>query len=169
PALGVAGLEPLLRMVSGGRLGIAGRDDALDPARLMERLRESACSVMQATPALWRALIAAGWSGSPQLKGLCGGEALPPYLAQALLPRCAELWNMYGPTESTIWSTIHRVTSADGQVPIGRPIANTQVYVLDAHRQPTPPGVAGALYIGGAGLARGYLRRDELTRARFVL
>src|SRR5205807_10651837 len=162
----IAGLELFLPLVSGGRVVIAGRDDTLDPTRLMERMRESACSVMQATPALWRALIAAGWSGSPQLKGLCGGEALPPDLAQALRPRCAELWNMYGPTESTIWSTIHRVTSADGQVPIGRPIANTQVYVLDAHRQPTPPGVARELYIGGAGLARGYLPRDELTPER---
>ena len=164
----IAGLELFLPLVTGGRVVIAGRDDTLDPARLMERMRDSACSVMQATPALWRALIAAGWSGSARLKVLCGGEALPPDLAQALLPRCAELWNMYGPTETTIWSTIHRVTSADGQVPIGRPIANTQVYVLDAHRQPTPPGVAGELYIGGAGLARGYLRRDELTRERFV-
>jgi amino acid adenylation domain-containing protein len=164
----IAGLELFLPLVTGGRVVIAGRDDTLDPARLMQRMRDSACSVMQATPALWRALIAAGWSGSPQLKVLCGGEALPSDLAEALLPRCAELWNMYGPTETTIWSTIHRVTSADGQVPIGRPIANTQVYVLDANRQPTPPGVAGELYIGGAGVARGYLRRDELTRERFV-
>ena len=165
----IAGLELFLPLVSGGRVVIAGRDDMLDPTRLMERMRDSACSVMQATPALWRALIAAGWNGSPQLKVLCGGEALPPDLAQGLLPRCAELWNMYGPTETTIWSTIHRVTAADVlRVPIGRPIANTQVYVLDAHRQPTPPGVAGELYIGGAGLARGYLRRDELTRERFV-
>jgi amino acid adenylation domain-containing protein/FkbM family methyltransferase len=164
----IAGLELFLPLVSGGRVVIAGRDDTLDPARLMERMRECACTVMQATPALWRALVAAGWSGSEQLKVLCGGEALPPDLAQALLPRCAELWNMYGPTETTIWSTIHRVTSADGRVPIGGPIANTQVYVLDANRQPTAPGVAGELYIGGHGVARGYVRRDELTRERFV-
>lgn len=164
----IAGLELFLPLVTGGRVVIAGRDDTLDPARLMERMRDSACTVMQATPALWRALIAAGWSGSPQLKVLCGGEALPPDLAQALLARCAELWNMYGPTETTIWSTIHRVTAADGRMSIGRPIANTQVYVLDASRQPTPPGVAGELYIGGDGLARGYVRRDELTRERFV-
>ena len=164
----IAGLELFLPLVSGGRVAIASRDDTLDPARLMERMRESACTVMQATPALWRALVVAGWSGSPSLKILCGGEALPPDLVLALLPRCAELWNMYGPTETTIWSTIHRVASADTRVPIGRPIANTQVFVLDANRQPTPPGVAGELYIGGDGLARGYLRRDELTRERFV-
>ena len=164
----IAGLELFLPLVSGGRVVIAGRDDTLDPARLMQRMRESGCTVMQATPALWRALVAAGWSGSPQLKVLCGGEALPPDLAEALLARCAELWNMYGPTETTIWSTIHRVTSADARVPIGRPIANTQVYVLDANRQPTAPGVAGELYIGGDGVARGYVRRAELTRERFV-
>jgi len=164
----IAGLELFLPLISGGRVVIASRDDTLDPRRLMERMRDCACTVMQATPALWRALVAAGWSGSAKLKVLCGGEALPPDLAQALLPRCAELWNMYGPTETTVWSTLHRVASADARVPIGRPIANTQVFVLDANRQPTPPGVAGELYIGGDGVARGYLRRDELTRERFV-
>src|SRR5437763_2740612 len=164
----IAALELFLPLATGGRVVIAGRDDTLDPARLMERMRESACTVMQATPALWRSLVAAGWSGSASLKVLCGGEALPPDLARALLPRCAELWNMYGPTETTVWSTIERVRSSDGPVSIGRPIANTQVYVLDANRQPAPPGVAGELYIGGDGVARGYVRRDELTRERFV-
>src|SRR5256886_12853091 len=137
-------------------------------ARLMERMRDCACTVMQATPALWRALVAAGWSGSAKLKVLCGGEALPPDLAQALLPRCAELWNMYGPTETTVWSTLHPVASADARVPIGLPIANTQVFVLDANRQPTPPGVAGQLCIGGDGVARGYPRRDRPDPERLV-
>src|SRR5256885_5406763 len=164
----IAGLELFLPLATGGRVVIAGRDDTLDPARLMARMRESGCTVMQATPALWRALVAAGWSGSANLKAFGGGEALPPDLVRALLPRCAELWNMYGPTETTVWSIIHRVTSADGPVSIGRPIANTQVFVLDANRQPTPPGVAGELYIGGDGVARGYVGRDDLTRERFV-
>jgi len=123
---------------------------------------------MQATPATWRALVNAGWSGSPDLRALCGGETLPRDLAQALLARSAELWNMYGPTETTVWSTIHRVASGDGPPSIGRPIANTQVYVLDAHGQLLPPGVVGELYIGGDGLARGYLQREDLTRERFV-
>ena len=123
---------------------------------------------MQATPATWRALVDAGWSGSADLKLLCGGEAMPPDLAKALLNRCAELWNMYGPTETTVWSTVHRITSADVQQPIGRPIANTQVYVLNAHRDLVPPGVIGELCIGGDGLARGYLHRAELTQERFV-
>jgi acyl carrier protein len=123
---------------------------------------------MQATPTTWRALIHAGWGGSANLKVLCGGEALLPGLARELLPRCAELWNMYGPTETTVWSTIHKVTSTEGAVPIGQPINNTQVYVLDALRNLVPPGRVGELYIGGDGLARGYVHREDLTRERFV-
>src|SRR2546430_17339266 len=101
-------------------------------ARLMERMRESACTVMQATPALWRALVAAGWSGSANLKVLCGGEALPPDLARALLPRCAELWNMYGPTETTGWAAIERVTTSGGPGAIRPANANTQGFVRAA-------------------------------------
>jgi amino acid adenylation domain-containing protein len=164
----IAGLELYLPLVSGGKLVIASHDEAYDPARLMGRMRDSHCTVMQATPATWQALVDAGWHGSPNLRLLCGGESFPRDLARELLPRCAELWNMYGPTETTIWSTIHRVTSADGPVPCGRPIANTQIFVLDAHRNPVPVGVVGELYIGGSGLARGYLRRAELTQERFI-
>jgi surfactin family lipopeptide synthetase A len=164
----IAGLEIYLPLVSGGTTVIASREDVYDPARLIKRIHESQCTVMQATPATWRALIDAGWEGSKNLKVLCGGEALPGDLVQALLPRCAQLWNMYGPTETTIWSTIHRVTSAGGPVPIGRPIANTQVFVLDKHRQLVPAGIVGELYIGGLGLAQGYFARPELTAERFV-
>jgi amino acid adenylation domain-containing protein len=164
----IAALEILLPLVTGGRVVIASQEDARDPARLTGLLREVAPSVMQATPSTWRALVEAGWPGHPGLKILCGGEVLPPDLARQLLPRCSELWNMYGPTETTIWSTVQRVRSEAGLVPIGRPIANTQTYVLDSRLQMVPPGVVGELYIGGAGLARGYLRRDEITRERFI-
>ena len=164
----IAGLELYLPLVSGGTCVIASREDNYDPVRLIKRIRQSRCTVMQATPATWRALIEAGWEGSRQLKLLCGGEAMPGDMARALLPRCAELWNMYGPTETTIWSTIYKVTSADSPVPIGRPIANTRVFILDGHRQLVPTGIVGELYIGGAGLARGYLARPELTAERFV-
>src|SRR5271157_4037856 len=164
----IAGLELYLPLVTGGTTIIASREDNYDPARLMARLRDSRCTVMQATPATWRALLEAGWEGAKDLKVLCGGEALPSDLAQALLPRCAQLWNLYGPTETTIWSTLHRVTTADGPVPIGRPIANTQVFILDGHRQLVPAGIVGELYIGGAGLARGYFARPELTAERFI-
>lgn len=164
----IAGLEIYLPLITGGKVIIASREDTHDPLLLIKLLRESGCTMMQATPATWRALIGAGWKGSASLKVLCGGEALPSDLAEALLARCGELWNMYGPTETTVWSTVQKVISASGSVPIGKPIANTQLYVLDAERELVPQGVIGELYIGGDGLARGYLNREELTRERFV-
>jgi amino acid adenylation domain-containing protein len=164
----IAAVDMFLPLVTGGRLVLASHEDARDPVRLAELIREIAPSVMQATPATWRAVIEAGWSGDPRMKIQSSGEAMPRDLAQQLLPRCAGLWNMYGPTETTIWSTGHKVESGTGPVSIGRPIANTQVHVLDQQRNMVPPGVAGDLYIGGAGLARGYLRRDELTAERFA-
>jgi thioesterase domain-containing protein len=123
---------------------------------------------MQATPATWQMLVEAGGEGLDGLRILCGGEALPRPLAEALLARAAEVWNLYGPTETTIWSTAHRVGPHRGAVPIGRPIANTRVYVLDRRGQPVPVGVVGELCIGGHGVARGYLNRPELTAERFV-
>ncbi len=164
----IAGLELYLPLITGGKVVIASREDAQDPVRLQERINDSKCSVMQATPATWRALIHSGWRGSPNLKILCGGEALPRDLANELLARCGELWNMYGPTETTVWSTVERVKPGEGPISIGRPIANTQIYVLDKNRNLVPRGAVGELYIGGDGLARGYLHRDELTRERFV-
>jgi amino acid adenylation domain-containing protein len=164
----IAGLELYLPLITGGRVVIASREDTHDPSRLMKHLREAGITVMQATPATWRGLIQAGWIGTPNLKILCGGEAMPRDLAEELLSRCGELWNMYGPTETTVWSTVHKVTSGTGSVSIGHPIANTQLYVLNAQRGLTPQGVAGELYIGGDGLARGYLHRSELTQERFV-
>jgi len=112
-------------------------------------------------------LIDAGWSGNKDLKVLCGGEALPRDLADQLIERSKELWNMYGPTETTIWSSVEQVRK-DGTINLGHPIANTSFYVLDPFGEPNPLGVAGELYIGGEGLARGYFKRDELTRERFV-
>src|SRR5207244_292649 len=110
---------------------------------------------MQATPATWRLLLQAGWQGDSGLRAACTGEAMPRDLADQLLPRTGRLWNMYGPTETTIWSTAYEVKSSD-RILIGRPAANTTLYILDAHLQPVPVGVVGELYIGGAGLAQGY-------------
>jgi amino acid adenylation domain-containing protein len=163
----IAGLELYVPLITGGKVVIASSEDTRDPARLQERINESRCTVMQATPATWRALIHSGWKGSPNLKILCGGEALPRDLADELLVRCGQLWNMYGPTETTVWSTLQRVKSSD-PVSIGKPLANTQIYVLDKGRNLVPRGAVGELYIGGDGLARGYLHREELTRERFV-
>ncbi|HEX8988367.1 MAG TPA: amino acid adenylation domain-containing protein [Rhodocyclaceae bacterium] len=171
PSFDIAGLELYLPLIAGATVAIASREETLDPGLLSARLEESGATFMQATPTTWRALLGQGWQGNARLKILCGGEAMAPDLAQALLPRCGELWNMYGPTETTVWSTLARIDAEDaaaGVLPIGRPIANTQVYVLDAGRNPVPPGLVGELYIGGRGLARGYWRRDELTRERFV-
>lgn len=164
----IAGLELYLPLISGGKVAIASYEETHDPVKLQERMEKSAYTVMQATPATWRALIHAGWKGSANIKLLCGGEAFPPDLAKELLSRCGQLWNMYGPTETTIWSTVHRVSSSDGSVPIGHPIDNTQVYVLDARRNLVPAGAIGELYIAGDGLARGYLNRPDLTADRFV-
>nr|MBA3356212.1 amino acid adenylation domain-containing protein [Pyrinomonadaceae bacterium] len=162
----IAGLELYLPLCVGARLVVASREVASDGVRLSERLCDA--TVMQATPATWRLLLEAGWQGSERLKILCGGEALSRELANQLLERGAVLWNLYGPTETTIWSAVYKVEFNSGPVPVGRPIANTQVYLLDQHLQPVPIGVPGELYIGGAGLAQGYLRRPELTAERFI-
>lgn len=165
----IAALELFLPLVVGARLIIASRDIAADGAALAEALACSRVTAMQATPVTWRILLAAGWPGNQRLKALCGGEALSLELARQLLPKCASLWNLYGPTETTIWSTVSKIEQGIEAVSIGRPIANTQVYVLDANLHPVPIGVAGELYIGGDGLARGYLNRPELTAERFMV
>jgi amino acid adenylation domain-containing protein len=164
----IAALELFLPLSVGARLVMVSRSVATDGSQLLERLNDCGATLMQATPATWRLLLAAGWSGSSQLKILCGGEALSRELANQLLDKGASLWNLYGPTEATIWSTISHVDSTEGTVCIGRPIANTQLYLLDEHLQPVPVGVPGELYIGGAGLARGYLNRPELTAQKFI-
>ena len=164
----IAGLELLLPLTTGARVVIAEAADVVDGARLRDLFARSLPTLMQATPVTWRMLLENGWPGDPRLTALCGGEPMPGELAKALLKKCASLWNMYGPTETTIWSTIERVDSADGPILIGRPIDNTQVYILDSCRQPAPPGVAGDLFIAGRGLAHGYLARPDLTADRFV-
>jgi amino acid adenylation domain-containing protein len=127
---------------------------------------------LQCTPSL-AAMLARDPQSLAALRGLrrllVGGEALAGDLAQRLRGSISgELFNLYGPTETTIWSASHRVNAEDERVPIGRPIANTQVYVLDDERRPVPPGTPGELYIGGEGVAAGYLNRPELTAERFV-
>jgi amino acid adenylation domain-containing protein len=164
----IAALEVYLPLIQGARVEVVGRDVAADGARLAGRLERSGATFLQATPATWRLLLEGGWRGDPGLTLLCGGEALPRALADRLLDKGKALWNLYGPTETTIWSSAERVEPGELPVPIGRPIANTQLYVLDARLRPVPVGVTGELYIGGAGLARGYLGRPALTAERFV-
>ena len=163
----IAGLELFLPLLTGARVVVASREEVVDGGLLIARLESSGATVMQATPATWQLLLEAGWQGDASLRVLCGGEAMEARLAQELAARSRELWNLYGPTETTIWSSVSKV---DGRSPvtIGVPIANTQLYVLDEHWQAVPIGVAGELYIAGDGLARGYLQRPELTAEKFV-
>ncbi len=164
----IAGLELYVPLLVGARVEIVSRAVAMDGRQLRAVCEAVQPTIMQATPATWRMLIEAGWLGSDRLTVLCGGEALPQDLVGALLDRSAALWNMYGPTETTIWSTIEKIERADQEISIGRPIANTDIYILDQFLQPVPVGVSGELYIGGHGVARGYRGRSELTKERFV-
>jgi amino acid adenylation domain-containing protein len=164
----IAGLELYLPLISGAQLKLVSSETAADGFRLMEAMQQSGTTLMQATPATWKLLISSGWNGDRRLKILCGGEALPPDLAAGLLSRCGSLWNMYGPTETTIWSTLIQISSPTQLITIGRPIANTQVYILDGSRNPVPIGRTGEIFIGGDGLARGYQNLPELTAEKFV-
>jgi amino acid adenylation domain-containing protein len=164
----IAGLEVFLPLTTGAHLELVSRETATDGVQLMAALETCGATVMQATPITWRMLIDAGWQGNPQLKILCGGEALPMDLAKQILERCGSLWNMYGPTETTIWSTLRQVLPEDTEISIGKPIGNTKCYILDSHLQPVPVGISGDLYIGGDGLARSYLNRPELTAEKFI-
>ncbi len=165
----IAGLEIYLPLLVGGRLVVAPREVTYDGRVLMQLLERSGVTIMQATPTTWRVLLESGWEGDPKLKVLVGGEALPVDLARQLAKRCGAVWNMYGPTETTIWSSVYKVEGKDEKlIPIGKPIANTTFYILDANRQHVDEGAEGELYIGGDGLARGYFERDELTAEKFV-
>lgn len=164
----ISGLELFLPLCAGARVAIVSRETAQFGVKLLEYLKEISATVVQATPVMWQQLLDAGWNGEPALKVLCGGEAFPRELADELVKRAGSVWNMYGPTETTIWSATLDVKPGNGPVPVGRPIANTKFFVLDQLLQLVPFGVPGELYISGQGLARGYHRRPDLTADRFV-
>ncbi|MDQ2948205.1 MAG: amino acid adenylation domain-containing protein, partial [Acidobacteriota bacterium] len=164
----IAALEIFLPLTVGAELIIASREVATDGAQLARELSRCAASAMQATPATWRMLVDSNWRGEPRLKALCGGEPLSRELANDLIRRTHSVWNLYGPTETTIWSMAIRVEDEQGPVLIGHPIANTRVYILDQQHRPTPIGIPGELYIAGDGVAREYWNRPELTAERFV-
>jgi amino acid adenylation domain-containing protein len=164
----IAGLELLLPLTVGAAVVIATTEEASDPAQLQRLLDQHGATVMQATPATWQMLLDSGWAGRRSLRAFCGGEALTRELADRLLPQVAELWNLYGPTETTIWSSMHRIAPDGEAVAIGRPIANTRMYILDGRLCPMPVGATGELYIAGAGVARGYLYQPGLTAERFI-
>lgn len=160
-------LEMLLPLSVGAKIVVASRAQTADPYELRRLLDEHGITTMQATPTTWRLLLESGWKGRAGLKILCGGEALTQDLAERLLPCCGELWNMYGPTETTIWSSTERVLSPNN-ITLGLPIANTELLVVDEQMRPVASGEAGELLIGGSGLALSYLKREELTAQKFI-
>lgn len=164
----ISGLELYLPLISGAELILADAGTARDGRELLDLVRSENISIMQATPSTWRIMAESNWKEQLDLKALCGGEALPKDLAQLLLDRCSSLWNMYGPTETTIWSAVKQIVASNDPITIGRPIGNTQIYILDQQLQPVPAGRTGEIYIGGEGLARGYLNKPELTSKSFV-
>ncbi|MEM7555656.1 MAG: amino acid adenylation domain-containing protein [Cyanobacteria bacterium P01_A01_bin.84] len=166
----IAALELYLPLIVGARLVLVNQEAIADGAQLLKELVSNDVTVMQATPATWRILVAAGWQKN-SMKILCGGEALDSSLAHQLRERGKEVWNLYGPTETTIWSAALEVKYQEqqqGVSPIGFPIANTQLYILDSHQQLVPVGVSGELHIGSVGLARGYWNKPELTAEKFI-
>ncbi|MGH3941129.1 MAG: non-ribosomal peptide synthetase [Pseudonocardiaceae bacterium] len=174
----IAALELFLPLLHGARVVLASRDDTHDPQRLAELIRANRVTIMQATPSLWRTMASEVPHSLSGLRVVTGGEVLPQTLAAKLCTEGAEVTNVYGPTETTIWSTVAEVSLASSpiterpeagtSVPIGAPIGNTQVYVFDDILSLVTPGVVGELYISGIGVARGYLGRFGLTASRFV-
>ncbi len=165
----IAALELYLPLIAGSQTIIISRETANNGEMLVQKLVEGHITVMQATPSTWKLLLQSGWSQLTPLTILCGGEALPRQLGHALLKNSQQLWNVYGPTETTIWSSIHGVTqSPEKPELVGQPIANTQIYILDANNDLTPQGLPGELCITGRGLSRGYLNLSELTAEKFI-
>ncbi|HSX37498.1 MAG TPA: amino acid adenylation domain-containing protein [Chlamydiales bacterium] len=161
-------LEMLLPLRQGSTIVLGSRDIAMDLGLLAQTLKGENITFVQATPATWQTLIDAKWSGNSELTILCGGEILSQKLAHQLAQRARTLWNMYGPTETTIWSSMKKIKTSTEKITIGKPIANTQFYILDQEQNLLPVGVPGELHIGGLGLARGYRNRPALTEEKFI-
>ena len=164
----IAALELFLPLVVGGAVRIAPYQTSINAELLKKEIERDDITIFQATPASYRMLIASNWKGNNKIKLLCGGEALPHDLAQNLTMRCASLWNMYGPTETTIWSSVSHVMPNSRSISIGHPIEGTQFYVLTPSLHPVPLGVSGELYIAGDGVAKGYYDNKPLTEERFL-
>ncbi|TVT55694.1 amino acid adenylation domain-containing protein, partial [Amycolatopsis rhizosphaerae] len=167
-AFDIAALELYLPLVHGAQVVLAQEKTVRDPMALAALAATRGCTVVQATPTMWQVLLGTTADAFRDVRMLVGGEALPAGLAVRMRERSARVTNLFGPTETTIWSTIATVPDDERTPPIGRPIANTQVHVLDGELRPVPIGVAGELYLAGDGLARGYLGQPKLSAERFV-
>ncbi|TDO97045.1 non-ribosomal peptide synthetase [Flavobacterium sp. 245] len=165
----IAGLELYLPLIKGATLIVADNETAKDGRLLLDVLKKQKISFLQATPTTWSMLLDSGWSAPLPIKALCGGEAMSADLAKELINKCDTIWNVYGPTETTIWSSVKQITSDDSLITIGKPIANTQLYIINEHGKLLPPGKIGEIAIGGDGLAAGYWKRPELTDEKFII
>ncbi len=164
----ISGLELYLPLISGAQLVLADTDTTRDGREIMDLLKSENITMMQATPSTWRMMLETGWDERLKLKVLCGGEALPQDLAVSLSKRSEQVWNMYGPTETTIWSAIRRIIDPEETITVGHPIHNTKIYILDEDLNMVRSGVTGEIYIAGHGLARGYWNKPELTGKSFI-
>jgi amino acid adenylation domain-containing protein len=164
----IAIFELMLPLTVGARVVVAARDQVRDAGALRALLESCQATIMQATPAGWRILLESGWEGHRGFKAISGGEPLAPDLANALLKRCSSVWNGYGPTETTVYSTFWPVANVDRGISIGKPVANTTVWILDERQRLVPQGVPGEICIGGEGVTLGYLNRPELDAERYL-
>ena len=161
-------LEFFAPLLSGATVYIAMPEVLSTPHFIIQKLKELNPTIIQATPSFYQMLFNAGWNGNKQLKVLCGGDLLSERLAEKLLTHSKEVWNMYGPTETTIWSSVKKMEQSKDASNIGMPINNTQFYILDPFLNLKPIGIPGSIYIGGDGLAKGYYRNEELTNGKFI-
>lgn len=164
----ISGLEIYLPLIVGAEVLLATKDEGADGRKLKQLIEEYKPTIMQATPATWRMLVDSGLSNCHDMKVLCGGEALNKDLASTLSCQVSELWNMYGPTETTIWSTIKLISDNDVNITVGHAIDNTQLYLLNNNMMNVPIGSSGELYIGGVGVSSGYLNREDLNKEVFI-
>ncbi|MFD2201721.1 non-ribosomal peptide synthetase [Shivajiella indica] len=164
----IAALEIFLPLMAGAKVVVASEEMLENPVLLSQAIDQHQVSIMQTTPAIWQLLLDSGWKGKAGLKALCGGDVLTRKFANKLLEKVGSLWNMYGPTETTIWSAVNLINKGDHPITIGQAIGNTHLYVLDKYKQPIPLKVVGELHIGGKGLARGYANLPILTKEKFI-
>ena len=165
----IAGLELFLPLLKGATLVLTNDETVKDTRILLEVLKKKAISILQATPTTWQMLLDSGWGEKLPIKALSGGEALSASLAKKVLQKTDELWNMYGPTETTIWSAVKKIIPEDKSITIGKPIANTKIYIINEQGLLVAPGSVGEIAIGGDGVAMGYWKRPDLTKSKFVV
>lgn len=161
-------LELFLPLAVGATIILTSSEDKMDAEQLSLLIERYKVNTLQATPATWNMLLSGDWAGNNELKALCGGEALPPSLAEKLIPKVKELWNMYGPTETTVWSTCQKVENSTPPILVGKPIDNTDILILNDENILLPVGVIGEVCIGGLGVTKGYHNRPELTSEKFI-